>query len=310
MATESGKDSYVRRFSGESQDAQREYRRWKRWSRAHLTVQKAKGVPEEALGSLLFTLLDGAALRAFDSVSMDQIEVAGGQQVVYDILDDRFPEEASHDRIGEVLDNIFDLKVERGETTAVFTGKVKSAFSAAEAEGVTFPDVAKGYLLMRFAKLGPEKRAVVLAASRQSYNEADIASALRTTYPEGLYSGKGVSFAAPVETDEIYVTADDDLLEEEDVLATNATDEEAAGDPIEEQDAIDILMTWKQTRNQINKEKNSRGFGGGAADLKRMEARVRCFKCKKVGHFSRNCPSRKGQGRGPCQQVHPQRQLE
>ena len=79
---------------------QREHRRWKRWSGAHLNVQKAKGVPEEALGSLLFTLLDGATLRAFGSVPMDRIEAVGGQQVVYEILDDRFPEGASHDRIG------------------------------------------------------------------------------------------------------------------------------------------------------------------------------------------------------------------
>eukprot|EP00435_Cladocopium_sp_Y103_P008507 s2377_g2.t1 len=209
MATEN-KEGYVRRFSGESQDAQREYRRWKRWSRAYLTVQKARGVPEDALGSLLYTLLEGTALRAFDAIPMEQIETAGGQQVVYDVLDDRFPEEASHDRIGEVLDNIFDLKVERGETTAVFTGKVKSAFSAAEAEGVKFPDVAKGYLLMRFARLGPDKRAIVLAAARQSYSEADVASALRTTYPEGLFSGKTTSLVAPVEDEELYDPADDE----------------------------------------------------------------------------------------------------
>lgn len=300
MATESSREGYVRRFSGESQDAQREYRRWKRWSRAHLNVQKAKGVPEEALGSLLFTLLDGAALRAFDSVPMDRIEAVGGQQVVYEVLDDRFPEEAGHDRIGEVLDNVFDLKVERGETTAVFTGKVKSAFSAAEEEGIKFPDVAKGYLLMRFAKLTSDKRAVVLAASRQSYGEADVASALRTTYPEGLYSGRTTTMVAPVETEELYDFVDDEVPAGEDVFAVNdAEDDVAAGEPLEEQDAIDILMTWQQTRNQINKEKISRGFSGGASDLKKMEARVRCFKCKKVGHFSRNCPSRKGQGKGP-----------
>lgn len=89
---------------------------------------------------------------------MDEIETAGSQQVIYEVLDNRFPEEASHDRSEEVLDNIFDLQVERGETTAVFTGKAKSAFSAAEAEGVKFPDVAKGYFLMRSAKLSAEER--------------------------------------------------------------------------------------------------------------------------------------------------------
>eukprot|EP00435_Cladocopium_sp_Y103_P050503 s1907_g15.t1 len=296
--TESGRVD-IKRFNGESQDAQREYRRWKRWSRAYLTVQKARGVPEEALGSVLYTLLDGAALRAFDSIPMDSIETAGGQQVIYEVLDNRFPEEASHDRIGEVLDNIFDLRVERGETTAVFTGKVKSAFHAAEAEGIKFPDVARGYLLMRFAKLGPEKRAIVLAAARQSYAEHDIASALRTTYPEGLYAGKSASLVAPVEEDETYVPGDEHIPEDEEVFAIHEATENDE-EPLEEQDAIDILMTWKQTRNQINKEKISRGFGGGTADLRKLEARVRCFKCKKVGHFSRNCPSRKGQGKGPA----------
>eukprot|EP00435_Cladocopium_sp_Y103_P009550 s3832_g2.t1 len=284
---EGGRDGLVKRFSGESQDAQRDYRRWKRWARAYLTVQKAKGVPEEALGSLLYTLLDGTALRAFDAVSMDDIEVSGGQQVIFDTLDERFPEEASHDRIGEVLDNVFDLRVERGEATAVFTGKVRSAFHAAEAEGIKFPDVAKGYRLMRFARLGPEKRAIVLAASRQSYAESDVAAALRTTYPEGLYSGKTTSLVAPVEDEELYAHEDLYFPAEEDVLAVDDVEQnDQDTEPIEEQDAIDVLMTWKQTRSQISKEKMARGFGGGAADLKKMEARVRCFKCKKVGHFS------------------------
>jgi len=293
------KETQIRRFSGEGQDAQKEYRRWKRWSRAYLTVQRAKGVPETALGSILFTLLDGAALRAFDAMEMDQLEQAGGQDLVYGVLDDRFPEEAIQDRLGEVLDGVFDLKVDKGETTAVYTGKARAAFSAAEAEGVKFPDVARGYLLMRFARLSAEKRAVVLAASRQSYAEQDIAAALRTTYPDNLYSGRQQTsvaqvFHEPEEEDEIYADDGDD-----NVLASEAIDLDAlVGDePIEEQDAVDVLMTWKQTRSQINKEKISRGLSG-SSDFKKIEARVRCFRCKKVGHFSRNCPVKKGTGKG------------
>ena len=57
-----------------------------------------------------------------------------------------------HDRLGEVLDGIFDLKVDKNETTSSYTGKARAAFSAAEAEGVKFPSVAKGYLLLRFAQ--------------------------------------------------------------------------------------------------------------------------------------------------------------
>lgn len=70
------------------------------------------------------------------------------------------------------------------------------------------------------------------------------------------------------------------------------------GEPIEEQDAIDCLLSWRQTRVGISKEKLNRGFSGGR-DLKKLEARVRSFKRKQVGHFSRNCPKRvKGFGKG------------
>ena len=152
MAENSKNESMVRRFNGEGQDRQKEWKRWKRWARAYLTVQKARGVDKKAMGSLLFTLLDGAALRAFDSVNMDELEQVGGE-VIYQTLDERHPEEAVHDRLSEVLDAIFDLRVERNETNAVYTGKARDAFSAADAEGVKFPDVARGYLLMRFARL-------------------------------------------------------------------------------------------------------------------------------------------------------------
>ena len=226
---------------------------------------------------------------------MDDIEANGGQDVIYQVLDERFPEEAVHDRIGEVLDNVFDLKAEKGESTATFTGRVRAAFSAAEAEGIKIPSVARGYLLLRFSRLQHEKKAVVMAAARQSYEEKDVAAALRTTYPEGLFQAGRQSAA-------VHLAEHDDDLEEEvadlisqEVLVAEA-DPGAEDEPIEEQDAIDILMTWKQTRNNISKEKMARGFGG-MQDLRRLEARVKCFKCKQVGHFSRNCP-RKGKGKG------------
>ena len=186
MAENGKAESMVKRFSGETQEPQKDYKRWKRWSKAYLIVQRAKGVDESALGAMLFTLLDGAALRAFDSVEMDSLEQAGGQDIIYQVLDERFPEEAVHDRLGEVLDGVFDLKVEKNESTAAFTGKARAAFTAAEAEGVKLPSVAKGYLLLRFSRLPSDKKAVVMAAARQSYEEADIAAALRTTYPDNL----------------------------------------------------------------------------------------------------------------------------
>lgn len=285
MAENGKAESMVKRFSGETQEPHKDYKRWKRWSKAYLIVQRAKGVDESALGAMLFTLLDGAALRAFDSVEMDSLEQAGGQDIIYQVLDERFPEEAVHDRLGEVLDGVFDLKVEKNESTAAFTGKARAAFTAAEAEGVKLPSVAKGYLLFRFSRLPSDKKAVVMAAARQSYEEADIAAALVHV------------------VDQVFEMPDDEELAQDEVqevlAAFNEEDPhvEDNNEPIEEQDAIDVLLSWKQTRTQISREKLARGLGGSQG-LKKLEARVKCFKCQKVGHFSRNCPLRKSKGKG------------
>ena len=278
-------DSQVKRFAGDGANPPRDYKQWKRWARAYLKVQASRGMKEDAYGSVLYTLLDGSALRAFDAVDMNDIEQDGGQDVVFQVLDERYPEEASHDRLGEVLDAIFDLRIEKNETTATFTGKVKSAFSAAEAEGIRFPSVARGYMVLRFARLNVEKKAVVLAASRRSYEEVDIMAALRTTYPDGLYQGRSsVNFTETGETED-YVESDEMVM-----LAGELAGEEDQ-EPLEEQDAVEVLLSWKQTRANITKEKLSRGFPS-RHDMRKLESRVRCFRCKQVGHFSKNCPKR------------------
>ena len=288
--SEGAKESLVKRFSGDGADPQKEYKRWKRWSRAYLTVQRAKGTPEAAMGSLLFTLLDGSALRAFDATNMDDLEVEGGQDVVYQVLDDRYPEESSHDRLGEILDAIFDLKVERGESTAVYTGWLSVRRRLRVWSFRTLPGLSGAEVCSpTFGQEG----LIVLAAARGSYNENDISAALRTTFPDHLYAGRQNNVnAVDGDYDQVETFSEE---EQQVLLAEEGDPEELGNEPIEEQDAVDILMTWKQTRTNINKEKIARGLNG-QRDMKKLEARVRCFKCKQVGHFSRNCPRRGGKG--------------
>ena len=130
--------------------------------------RRARRCRRRPFGPLLFTLLDGAALRSFDQIGLEKLETAGGEDIIYEVLDNRFLEEEAHDRIGEVLDCVFGLEVKKQESTSVFTGRVRAAFAAAEAEGISFPSVARGYLLLRFAKVAPDRKTVILAAARQS----------------------------------------------------------------------------------------------------------------------------------------------
>ena len=163
------------------------------------------------------------------------------------------------------------------------------------------PSVAKGYLLLRFSRLPADKKAVVMAAARQSYEETDVAAALRTTYPDNLWTTSRSSHPVNVVDHALETHEEDEQADEvQEVLAAFNEEEpqmEDNNEPIEEQDAIDVLLSWKQTRTQINREKLSRGLGG-SQDLRKLEARVKCFKCQKVGHFSRNCPLRKSKGKG------------
>ena len=73
----------------------------------------------------------------------------------------------------------------RGERTAD-TGRCRELFEKAAREGIELPDVARGYLMLRGAHLGPERKAIVLAAAGQSYTERNVAQALRSIFPVNL----------------------------------------------------------------------------------------------------------------------------
>ena len=86
------------------------------------------------------------------------------------------------------LNNLFRLRVDKGERTAAFTGRGRELFEIAAREGIELPDVARGYPMMRGAGLGPERKAIVLAAAGRFYVEKNIARALRSTFQHSLAS--------------------------------------------------------------------------------------------------------------------------
>ena len=86
-------------------------------------------------------------------------------------LDERFPNFETHDKIGESLANVFSLRVDKGERTAAYTGRCRELFEKAAREGIELPDVVLGFLMLRGARLGPERKAIVLAAAGQSYTD-------------------------------------------------------------------------------------------------------------------------------------------
>ena len=105
-----------------------------------------------------------------------------------------------------------------------------------------------------------------MAAARQSYIEQDVASSgLRTTYPDGLFMGRQhhVAQVEGLNDDDVFET--EDAPEEGDVMFTDGAFDVNSEEVLEEQDAIDVLLSWKQTRANITNEKPSRGLASGCA---------------------------------------------
>ena len=158
----------VRRFNGDGPKASAEYKVWKKWAKAWMVGQTARGVPVEALGPILFTLLDGTAAAVLEDVDIEELNKTGGEKVLLNLLDKRYPEPDKQDQIGAVLDEAFSIRMTRSERTADYTGRVQAMFQKAERAEVKLPSIAKGYLVLRGMNLSIDRRAVVLAAANRN----------------------------------------------------------------------------------------------------------------------------------------------
>ena len=93
----------------------REYTRWKRWAKARLLRSNLEAADK---GPLLFTFLDGVAQMMFEDIDVDgDIAVEGDEQVIFDLLDQRYLDAEPADRMAEALDAVYDLKWEHNESS-------------------------------------------------------------------------------------------------------------------------------------------------------------------------------------------------
>ncbi|CAK0790522.1 unnamed protein product [Prorocentrum cordatum] len=288
-----------RRFSGEGAAAVQDYKAWKKWARARLLVEKGRGGKSETFGPMLYTLLEGTAVDALEHVELDELAVDGGEEALFAVLDARYPEREAADRVGDALESVFGLKIEKAELTSAYVGRAQTIFMKAKKEGVEIPDVAQGFLLLRGARLGGDRRAVVLAASERQWTFEKLALALKTVYPKVLPEHS----VHLVEDDYVWEAAGEETPpaagSPEEIEAFLAEVEHDREEPMEEDEAIQVLATWKETRAAVAEERKKRGLPPPQApDLKRFSARVRCWACKQVGHFSKECPKRAGKGGG------------
>ena len=300
-------------FSGEDEDY-KEYKRWKTWMSNKLLTLSEK-MPAAAKGAYVYTMLSGRALEAVEHLEVDEYQKEGGEQVLFKLLDIRFPSKDSADELSENMTKIFELKAIEGETLKNWISRASEAFELLKRKtSVNFPEEARGWIILNRAGLTAEQRAVALARSLGSLKREDIGKALRSCYPEFTVPKKRVFGAAAVSDDP---SSFDEGLEQDDdaefgdveqFLADTAGADDEPDESYEESEVREILATtWQERRKSLNKLQKARRFheAGQArrsfrVEVEELKKRTRCHRCQQVGHWSRECKNApvKGSGKG------------
>ena len=304
----------LRFFSGDTEDG-REYKRWKQWVKNKLlTLDK---LPESSRGAYIYTLLSGKALESVEHLDPEVYQKKGGDDALWTILDRRFPQQEQVDELGEILTEVFNLRSLEGENMKQWTARGSELFDRCQRKtGVSFPDEARGWLLLHRSGLTEEQKAVTIARARGDLKRESIAAALRSCYPDMVISRKRTGIALAEDSNPPDEPADAEGLEEgfSDVELL-LDDHHLGADPVQEgesfaeADVAEVLAaTWREKRQELNRLQKTRQFQK-AKDVKRsfrveieeMKPNSTCNRCGRRGHWARECRSKdtaKGSGKG------------
>ena len=301
------------RFSGENEDG-REYKRWKTWVKNKLlTLDK---LPETARGAYIYTLLAGKALEAVEHLDPGDYQKKDGDQVLWSLLDKRFPQLEVVDELGEILGEVFNLRSQEGETMKQWAARASELFDRCHRKtGVQFPDEARGWLLLHRANLSEEQKAVVISRARGDLKRESIAAALRSCYPDLVVGKRRTAVALAEETmddpTEPHDAWEEDFSDVERLLEDHQSSADWAADTeaYNEAEVAEVLAaTWKERRQELNRLQKTRQFQK-SKDVKRafrveveeMKRHTTCNRCGRRGHWARECrakDTRKGSSKG------------
>ena len=196
--------------------------------------------------------------------------------MILDLLDARFPQKDKSDEMSETLTSVFGLRAQEGESLKVWISRAGELFERCQRKcKVSFPEEARGWLILHRSGLSDEQRAVVLARSGGSLKRDDVGRAMRSCYPEFVMSKRktfGINLVDDLPDSVPEDNESDDVIQEvETFLADHAVNEpeDDLQDTFEESEVAEALaVSWKDKRRELGRLQRSRRFGA-ASDLKR-----------------------------------------
>ena len=140
MAT-SDADGGYKRFSPEANG--RDLKRWKTWCLSKMVTMTK--LSKEARGPFVYSMWDGDALTAVEHLDFAEFAIYGGENLIFKMLEARYPDKDPIDRAGKALFDVFEVSVREGERLSEWSDRAESVFHACQRDaGIAFPDMVKG----------------------------------------------------------------------------------------------------------------------------------------------------------------------
>ena len=196
--------------------------------------------------------------------------------------------------------------------------RVDTAQRKLQQHEIQLPAEVQGWFILRKLRLDTTAEALVLTATCGSLKIQDIVAALKAVFPNGKGNPAkrerdvfmadesdegGVKAAASGQEAE---EAGEDVLEEMEVVA----DQVQCDSGYESEDALEVFETYREIRKKVQEKRINRGFrpsgpsrqaenqyqvqGSIRGKLEILKSKTRCHLCKRVGHWKRECPQRRG----------------
>ena len=96
-------------------------------------------------GSFIWTLLQRRALEIVEQLKPEEYQIEGGEEVLFKLLDQRWPEKGRHDEMWETIAEVFALHGKDGESLRQWSARAREVIDRCARR--CFPDEARGWTL-------------------------------------------------------------------------------------------------------------------------------------------------------------------